>query len=132
MENSITALYVQCFLVACIGQVIHVAFKIKALKIKAKATNMDYSTKDYLRDDRISIVITMAFVVMLLFFIADVLHMKPALVTYLKPAFAFVGYSGSDFITRLFGAASNRINKVIDEKTGPPPQLDQDGKPLNP
>jgi hypothetical protein len=53
---------------------------------------------------------------MFLLFIDNVLKWKPALIDFLKIFFAFVGYTGSDIASRLFGVLNTKINSVIDQK----------------
>jgi archaellum biogenesis protein FlaJ (TadC family) len=110
-------LYITCFIVAMIGMLLQTVLKIKSLQDKARAANVTFNPSTYFKNDWLSIVASILTIVMFLFFIDYILKWRPGAVDYLKILFAFVGYTGSDIASKLFGVISKKINTAIDEKT---------------
>lgn len=110
-------LYIQLLIVTSLGQLIHLLFKIKSLKEKARVGNASFSFRSFFYEDWVNIAITFAFMAVLMYLIEDAVKLYPQIENYLKGIFAVVGYSGSDLAFRAFSRTSERINKVIDEKT---------------
>ncbi len=110
-------LYIKCFLVAVIGFAIFTGLKMKSMQDKARSGNIQFSAKDYFKDDWISICVSLLTIIMFLLFIDEILNLKPAMINYVLMGFAFVGYTSSDIASRLFSVANKRLNKAIDEKT---------------
>jgi hypothetical protein len=110
-------LYVTCFCVALVGMALQTVLKMKSLQDKARAANVEFKIRQYFSNDWISIVASLLTIVMFLLFLDNILKWKPVIVDYIKIGFAFVGYTGSDIASRLFGVVNKKINNVIDEKT---------------
>lgn len=112
-----TQLYVQCFLVALVGMALQTALKMKSLQDKSRAANIEFKASQYFRQDWLSIAASILTIIMFVLFIDNILKWKPAVIDYVKVGFAFVGYTGSDIASRLFGVLNKKINNVIDTKT---------------
>lgn len=112
-----THLYLVCFAIALIGMALQTALKMKSLQDKAKAANVIFKPSQYFADDWLSIVASLLTILMFLLFVDNILNWKPAVTDYVKIGFAFIGYTGSDIASRLFGVVNRKINNVIDEKT---------------
>lgn len=110
-------IYVQCFVLGVLGAFLHALIKIKSIQTKARKANIAFSAGDYLREDWVSHLTSLTTIVVCLFLIADVLHVKPEILYYLKFAFLFTGYAGNDIASRILGAVNKRVNDVIDKKT---------------
>lgn len=110
-------LYLACFAIALIGMALHIALKMKSLQDKARAANVVFKSRQYFADDWLSITGSLLTIFMFLLFIDNVLKWKPALIDFVKIFFAFVGYTGSDIASRLFGVLNTKINSVIDQKS---------------
>lgn len=110
-------LYITCFVVALLGMGLQTALKMKSLQEKARVANIEFKISYYFKQDWLSISASIITIVMFMFFITDILNWKPQTIDYLKIGFAFVGYTGSDIASRLFGVVNKRINNVIDLKT---------------
>jgi len=54
---------------------------------------------------------------MVMFFIDELALFSAYVMQYVKFGFAFVGYTGSDIMSRIFSVVNKRINKAIDYKT---------------
>lgn len=91
--------YLTCFIVGLLGAVIHALMKIKSIEEKAKIANVQFKAKDYLVDE------------------INRVHKEIMCVLYVKFAFAFIGYTGNDIASRVFGAVNKRVNTIIDKKT---------------
>jgi hypothetical protein len=113
---------IKCVLLGLFGIVFQIGFKIRAIKEKATAGNMDFTAGDYFKNDYISILLSIAAVAALVFFIEDTMNYygnNKFVSPLLKLIFATVGYSGADIAARLLGRSSKMVNRIIDEKTGP-------------
>ena len=110
-------LYAVCFAVALLGMLLQTILKMKSLQDKAKVANMEYNPYSYFKQDWLSISASLVTIILFLFFVDNILKWKPAVVDYIKIGFAFVGYTGSDIASRIFGVVNKRINSVIDAKT---------------
>lgn len=111
------ALYIQCFTLGLLGALLHALVKIKSIQTKARKANVAFSAMDYVKEDFVSHLTSFTTIVASMFFIADVLHIKPELLYYLKFTFMFIGYTGNDIASRLLGAVNKRVNDAIDKKT---------------
>jgi uncharacterized membrane protein len=110
-------LYLQCFLIALVGMALQTVLKMKSLQDKARAANVEFKLRQYFSNDWISIIASLLTIIMFTLFVDNILKWKPAVVDYIKIGFAFVGYTGSDIASRLFGVINKKINNVIDVKT---------------
>jgi hypothetical protein len=110
-------LYLVCFTVAIIGMLIQTVLKIKSIQDKANSGNIQFSPLTYFKKDWLSITGSLLTIILFLFFVDNILKWKPAVIDYIKIFFAFVGYTGSDIASRLFGVINKRINAAIDVKT---------------
>lgn len=110
-------LYATCFFVALVGMALQTVLKMKSLQDKARAANLIFKPGAYFREDWLSITASILTIILFLLFLDNILKWKPTVVDYVKVGFAFVGYTGSDIASRLFGVVNKKINSVIDVKT---------------
>jgi hypothetical protein len=110
-------LYITCFFVALIGMALQTVLKMKSLQDKAKVANLTFKPITYFREDWLSITASVLTIILFLLFLDNILKWHPAIVNYIKIGFGFVGYTGSDIASRLFGVVNKKINNVIDVKT---------------
>jgi len=102
------------------GMTLQVLLKLKSIQQKARVANMSLNIMQYFKEDWISLCASVATLGLVMFFIVDAIeylkeNSKALLI--IKLGFAFVGYTGSDIASRIFGVMSSRINSVIDVKT---------------
>lgn len=109
--------YITCFAVGLIGMLLQTVLKIKSLQEKARVSNMAFNPWSYFKTDWLSVVASLLTIILFLFFIDTITKWKPETLKFMKLGFAFVGYTGSDIASRIFGVVNKRINQVIDEKT---------------
>jgi hypothetical protein len=113
---------IQCALLGLFGIIFQIGLKVRAIKEKAVAGNMDFTVKEYLQRDYVSILLSIAAVGALIFFIEDALNYyenSRLVAPVLKGLFITMGYAGADIASRLLGRSSKMVNRIIDEKTGP-------------
>lgn len=110
-------LYLVCFIIALVGMALQIALKMKSLQDKSRAANIEFKPSQYFQQDWLSITASLLTIIMFLLFLDNILKWRPDIVNYVKIGFAFVGYTGSDIASRLFGVLNKKINNVIDTKT---------------
>lgn len=110
-------LYITCFLVALIGMALQTALKMKGLQDKANLAGIEYKMSYYFKQDWLSITASLLTIALCLFLVTDILNWRPDIINYIKVGFGFVGYTGSDIASRIFGVVNKRINNIIDLKT---------------
>jgi hypothetical protein len=110
-------LYLTCFIIALIGQVLFNVLKIKGIQDKATGNKIEFSVADFFKKDWLSILASLLTVILVLMCLDSLLKWKPEVVDYIKPIFAFVGYTGSDIASRIFGVMNKRINDAISYKS---------------
>lgn len=110
-------LYITCFCVALVGMALQTVLKMKSLQDKAGAANVQFKVREYFKNDWLSITASILTIVLFILFLDNILKWKPVIIDYVKIGFAFVGYTGSDIASRLFGVVNKKINNVIDVKT---------------
>lgn len=111
-------MYGACFAVALVGMALQTVLKIDSLQKKARAANVKFGPADYFKNDWLSITASILTIILFLMFLDNLLKWKPAIIDFVKILFAFVGYTGSDIASRLFSVVNNKINSIIDVKTG--------------
>lgn len=110
-------IYIQCFVVAFLGMCLQALLKIRSIQEKARKANVKFHAKEYLLEDWVSHCASIVTTVMCLFFIDEFTNFYARATDYMKIGFAFVGYTGSDIMSRIFSVVNKRINNAIDYKT---------------
>lgn len=122
-------LYITCFVVAMLGMALQTALRIKGLQDKARSANIEFRISYYFKQDWLSITASLLTIAMCMFFVTDILNWRPDIINYIKIGFAFVGYTGSDIASRIFGVITKRINNIIDIKSGVSDTIEPDAAP---
>ncbi len=113
-------IYLVSFLAGLLGTLIQVLAKLNSLQKKARAGNAPVPTfSSYLKEDLVAILLGVVFLGACVFVLGDkgVKNYQGLYENWSRLIFVFVGYGGSDLAVRFLGRASEKINKVIDEKT---------------
>lgn len=97
--------------------VLQALLKIKSIQDKARKANVQFRAKEYLVEDWVSHCASLTTVVLVMFFVDELAHFSEYVMDYVKFGFAFVGYTGSDVMSRFFSVVNKRINNAIDYKT---------------
>jgi hypothetical protein len=100
-----------------IGMILQALLKIKSIQDKARKANVEFKAKEYLIDDWVSHSASFTTIILVLFFIDELANFSEHVMSYVKFGFAFVGYTGSDIMSRIFSVVNRRINNAIDYKT---------------
>jgi len=109
--------YLILFVAGLLGISLQVVLKLRSLKIKASLANVIFNPGKALLDDWLSIVASLLTILICLLCIDNFISYSPVIEKYLKFGMVFVGYTGSDIISRFFSVANSTINKAIDYKT---------------
>jgi len=110
-------MYVVCFVVALLGQVLQILLKVSALSKKAKLAGEKYGLPEYLRDDKWTQLSGTVFSIMVLFFADEIMHWKDWLLEYVKFGFSFVGFAGAELATKLYSKANDKVNDLLGNST---------------
>lgn len=114
MEQDNFYMYI---LLGCIGVLLQILLKIKDLKDKAAAANMQFVFKKYLRADWPTIAGSFATVILFALILPEIVAIKPEALKFARIGFAFIGFTGSSVIQMFFSATSKKIMAIIDIKS---------------
>lgn len=109
--------YLWCAFSAFLGWVLYSLLKLRSLKQKAMLANVEFKPIEYFKDDWLSTLASFVTVVICLVSADEFINFSARVIDYMKIGFAFVGYTGSDIMSRLFSVVNMKINKAIDYKT---------------
>ncbi len=111
------AMYLWCFVAGLLGMALQVFLKLKSLADKSRVGNVSFNPGDYFRKDWLSLGASVTTILIALVVTDELIGFNELVLQYIRLGFAFVGYTGADIASRVFGVMSNQINKVIDYKT---------------
>lgn len=109
--------YGTLFLIGFLGMVLQALLKIKSIQDKARKANVQFKPKEYIIEDWVSHSASFVTLIMVLLFVDEIINFSVTAGEYLKFGFAFVGYTGSDIMSRIFSVVNKRINTAIDYKS---------------
>jgi hypothetical protein len=110
--------YLNCFVIAVLGELFAVLLQLKSQSNKAKQANLVQPTfGSFVKEEWINISISMVVIVLAMFFVPIIMDWKPDSLVYIRPAFLPIGYMGTDVLLKLFGVVNKRLNSAIDYKT---------------
>lgn len=113
-----TQLYINCFLAGVVGMLFHlIAYKIPALKRRAKVANVSFEFKEYLKDDWMSLLATIMSIGILVWFLDEIVGYNPSFLRIAKFFFLFVGYTGSSVLISILGRFDKKVEAIVDYKT---------------
>lgn len=110
-------IYFKCVIACLIGNVFHVAAKVLALWKDHKTANVDFSLWQYLKDDKVPLMVDVIFSFGIIFLIDELLVHVAWLFKYLKIFFVLVGFGGSYLILYGLSKSQNKLREIIDKKT---------------
>lgn len=122
-------MYFEIFVIGLLGAILHSLFKIKSIQDKARLANVAFKPIDYWKEDWVSHLTSLCTILMCMFFVTDVITVKPDALPYIRVSFGFIGYVGNDIASRFFGAVNKRVNTVIDQKTTVADNVNNDTEP---
>ena len=115
-------IHLQAILIAILGMALQVTLKIYSLKVKAEKANITLTVGGYFKQDWLMMVASIITIIIFVFLIDDIMNLHTSAIYYIKFLFAFVGYTGSDIILRLFSIANKKINAIINQQTDHAPE----------
>lgn len=108
-----------CLVLGLLGMVIHVfGVKIPSFKARVKVSNEIFTYSEYLQDDLAALITSAGILVTILLILPDLLAWHPVALLWVKVGFIFIGFTDSSIIVAKMGKADDKLNKIIDEKTG--------------
>jgi len=99
------------------GVLFHSVVKYDSLQKTARAANVPFGVKNYLKEDAASLVASLLSVGIWLLVFAEAVDKYTALTGWARLSFVLMGAIGSYLIQYFFSQAQKRIMSVIDEKT---------------
>jgi len=112
-----TELYIDCLVACFIGNIIHVAVKIRSLYIDHKRANLEFTILKYLKDDKWALIVDFLASFALVYVIDEWLDMDSRIIGKIKSIFIFIGFTGSYIILQLMSVAKKNFRKAVDHKT---------------
>jgi len=109
-------IYVQCFIACLIGNIAHIAFKMYSLSQDYKKANMEFSSRQYMKDDKYALIAD-AICSLVLVYIVDEWVDNEYIIGKIKTGFILIGFTGSYVLMYFASAAKKKFRKVVDEKT---------------
>ena len=119
-----TELYIHCFIACLIGNIVHVAFKIKSLTDDHKIANLQFSLWEYLKMDKWALLLDIIASFALVYIIDEWLDMDSRIISKIKTLFFFVGLTGSYVVLTLTSVAKKRFRAAVDHKTNKADEID--------
>lgn len=109
--------YLYCFGYSLLGLIFSMLMQMKSLNDKAKAANVIFKPRSFFQNEWTSILLSLTVIGIALFSIPLVFELEPKYIIWIKPLFLPVGYTGTDFMLKVFGIWNKKINNAIDFKT---------------
>lgn len=106
-------MYFICFGVGCLGILFRILAGAVQIDKKMRLAEKSLNFIDYVKTDWLSTVLSLVALLIVLVCIDEVFKWKPWVIDYAKNLFVFVGYGFGDILVRLFGAYSNKANKIL-------------------
>jgi hypothetical protein len=100
-----------------LGALFHLCLKLDSKSKTAKAAKQEFSTKQYFFDEKFAIAANIIAQAIVLIWTPELVSNYPALEGWVLAINGMAGFSGSYLLSLAFGAASRKVNKMIDEKT---------------
>lgn len=117
-------IYLKCVLACLIGNILHVAFKIRSLSVDHKAANLQFSFGKYIKDDKIALIVDALSSFGLVYLADEWLDFDERILGKIKSIFIFVGFSGSYIVMQLMSVATAKFRAAVDFKTNKSDALD--------
>jgi len=109
--------FIKLICIGLLGVVAYVLVRANSLKQDANSGNVEFSFKDYISKDYLSICLSVVAVLLWVFLFKETVTQYPKIEAYTRMSFAGVGFLGSYILQLIFGKAKNYIRKEIDAKT---------------
>jgi hypothetical protein len=100
-----------------LGALFHLLVKLDSKSKTSKAAKQTFSTKQYFLDEKFSIGANTVAQAIVLIWTPELVANYPALEGWVMAINALAGFAGSYLLSLLFGAASRKLNKLVEEQT---------------
>jgi len=91
--------------------------KAKGIQDKARLANVEFKFGEYFTKDWLSHLLSFTGIGAYLLILTEVVNGNSMLSGYVKTLSLFVGWAGSDLISRFFSVVNKKVNAIIDIKT---------------
>lgn len=109
--------YLHCVVASVIGQLFHLAVKIRSMSVDHKKANLQFSLKGYIRDDKWALIVDLMGSWVLVYLADEWLDLDSRIIDKLKSIFFFVGFTGSYVVMQLLSVAKKNFRSAVDYKT---------------
>lgn len=117
--------YISCALAALLGLAFQIILKVRSLSNTAEKANLEFSFVKFMKTDAL-VNITALIVIGITMIVIDpnsvsdpdsIVKIGPLKINYVSFSFVFIGYAGTDVLSRLFSRMGKKYIEVIDHKT---------------
>src|SRR5690348_11855740 len=109
-----TELYIHCCIACLIGNMLHIAVKIRSLAIDHKKANLEFSIGDYMKMDKWALVVDLLASLVIVYLVDEWLDLDSRLLGKIKSIFVFVGFTGSYVILQAMSVAKSKYRQAVD------------------
>lgn len=99
------------------GALLHLLLKLDSKSKTMKASGQKFSTWEYFYDEKFAIGANVVAQGIVLIWTPELVANYPALEGWVMGMNALTGFAGSYILSTIFGTASKKVNKMIEEKT---------------
>lgn len=117
-------IYYQCVLACLIGNLLHIAFKVRSLAVDHKIANLQFSVGKYIKDDKWALIVDAASSFALVYLADEWLDFDERILGKIKSIFVFVGFTGSYVVLQVMSVAKRKFRSAVDFKTNKSDELD--------
>lgn len=110
-------LYIHCFIACIIGNILHVALKIKSLQEDYRIANLEFTVGGYIKQDKWALIVDIIASFAMVYLVDEYLDMDSRIIGKIKTIFVFVGFTGSYVILLIMSVAKKRFRAAVDHKT---------------
>ena len=117
-------IYFQCVIACLIGNLLHIAFKVRSLAVDHKIANLEFSIWKYISDDKWGLIVDAGASFALVYLADEWLDFDDRILGKIKSIFVFVGFTGSYVILQMMSVAKKKFRSAVDFKTNKSDELD--------
>lgn len=117
-------IYFQCVIACLIGNLLHIAFKVRSLAVDHKIANLQFSIGKYISNDKWALIVDAGASFALVYLADEWLDFDERILGKIKSIFVFVGFTGSYVILQAMSVAKKKFRNAVDFKTNKSDELD--------
>ncbi len=113
-----TQVYFESLIAACLGMLVNILIKIVKTNKRLIAANSYFSLKRFIKEEWANFLLIFACNALLIYMLPALLNWKPWVISFIRPFYAVVGYSGSSIALAFLSKSEKSVLKTIDKQTG--------------